>query len=416
MVSPYRRTKLCLEGWFYVMVFCFILSGAVFRQVNLLIFLAGLMLGPLLYNWRYAVETLRLVRVRRTLPRMVSAGEWFTVNLSVANDRRNLLSYGIVAEDAVRPAGSSVRQTATLSQTLVERLEPQSTVARAYSACIPRRGKYDFGPLVLESRFPLGLVEVGMIFPERQSLLVAPQVGKLTPKGRELLGFDPQGLRMLRRRMLDNEGEFYGVREWRAGDSRRLIHWRTVARTNRLAVRQFQPTQREDLTLALDGWLPASPQVADVEALENVVRLTATILAELSREGGTRVSVILAGKTLEDRHGVANSFFLTELLELLAEWEGGDERSPSEAADRALQRSLGSGNVVFLTSRTLAHLNAAVEAQPIAREDRFVSSRFLRLSSREESFQTLAMYSSVAKEAVAKPASADRAEPTKGRA
>lgn len=412
MASPYRRTKLCLEGWFYVMVFCFILSGAVFRQVNLLIFLAGLMLGPLLYNWRYAVETLRLVRVRRTLPRMVSAGEWFTVNLSVTNDRRNLLSYGVVAEDAVRPAGAARGKAAALSQTLVERLEPQSTVARAYSACIPRRGKYDFGPLVVETRFPLGLVEVGMVFPERQSLLVAPQVGKLTPKGRELLGFDPQGLRMLRRRMLDNEGEFYGVREWRAGDSRRLIHWRTVARTNRLAVRQFQPTQREDLTLALDGWLPASPQIADVEALENVVRLTATILAELSREGGTRVSVILAGKTLEDRHGVANSFFLTELLELLAEWEGGEAHAPSEAADRALQRSLGGGNVVFLTSRTLSDLNAAVEAQPIAREDSFVRSRFLRLSSRDESFQALAMYSPIAKEAAAKPASADRTEPT----
>jgi uncharacterized protein (DUF58 family) len=247
-----------------------------------------------------------------------------------------------------------------------------------------------------------------MVFPERQSLLVAPQVGRLTPKGRALLGFDPQGLRMLRRRMLDNEGEFYGVREWRAGDSRRLIHWRTVARTNRLAVRQFQPTQREDLTLALDGWLPPSPQPADIEALENVVRLTATILAELSREGGTRVSVILAGKTFEDRHGVANSFFLTEVLELLAEWQGGAERSPSEAADRALQRSLGSGNVVFLTSRTLADLTAAVAAQPIAREDSFVQGRFLRLSSREEAFQTLAFYEPIAKDAKAKPAASDR--------
>lgn len=407
MAAPYRRTKLCLEGWFYVMVFCFILSGAVFRQVNLLIFLAGLMLGPLLYNWRYAVETLRLVRVRRSLPRMVSAGEWFTVHLAVTNDRRNLLSYGVVAEDLIRPAGQADGSSA-VSQTLVERIEPQSTAARAYTACIPRRGKYDFGPLVVETRFPLGLVEVGMVFPERHSLLVAPQVGRLTPKGRELLGFDPQGLRMLRRRTLDNEGEFYGVREWRAGDSRRLIHWRTVARTNRLAVRQFQPTQREDLTLALDGWLPETPTPADVEALEDAVRFAATILAELSREGGTRVSVILAGRTLEDRRGVANSFFLTEILELLAEWQGGDSHAPSAAADRALQRSLGGENVIFVTSRTLADLNAAVEAQPIAREDNFIRNRFLRLSSRDESFRALATYAPIAAEAVTKSPDADR--------
>ncbi len=47
-----RKTTVCLETWYYLVVMGFILAGAMLREINLLIVLFGMMVGPLLYNWR----------------------------------------------------------------------------------------------------------------------------------------------------------------------------------------------------------------------------------------------------------------------------------------------------------------------------------------------------------------------------
>ena len=62
-------------------------------------------------------------------------------------------------------------------------------------------------------------------------------------------------------------GDFFGVREWQAGDSVRWIHWRGTARHGQLMVRQFEKHRRRDIVLLLDLWQPSQP---DEEHLENV--------------------------------------------------------------------------------------------------------------------------------------------------
>ena len=51
-MSRRQITRICPEGWYYLFVVLFIIGGAVLGQVNLLVVLAGLTIGPLLFNWR----------------------------------------------------------------------------------------------------------------------------------------------------------------------------------------------------------------------------------------------------------------------------------------------------------------------------------------------------------------------------
>src|SRR5438445_186493 len=54
------------------------------------------------------------------------------------------------------------------------------------------------------------------------------------------------------RRRLALEAEFHGLRQFRAGDSPRWIHWRTSARTGELVVREFDHGTHNDLVLILE--------------------------------------------------------------------------------------------------------------------------------------------------------------------
>ena len=54
-----RRAWLSREGWYYLGVLAFIVGGAVLKNVNLLVVLAGMMIAPLLINWRMVMESLR---------------------------------------------------------------------------------------------------------------------------------------------------------------------------------------------------------------------------------------------------------------------------------------------------------------------------------------------------------------------
>ena len=50
----FRRphTTICREGWYYLLVTAIVFIGAMVKEVNLLLLLAGMMMGLLLFHWQ----------------------------------------------------------------------------------------------------------------------------------------------------------------------------------------------------------------------------------------------------------------------------------------------------------------------------------------------------------------------------
>ncbi|WP_328984504.1 DUF58 domain-containing protein [Thiorhodovibrio winogradskyi] len=102
-----------------------------------------------------------------------------------------------------------------------------------------RRGYLRLPGLWLTRPDPLGLVQVRVRVPREQSLLVLPRrypAPRLSLPGRRQ--YQPGGWTLAG--AVGDSQEFIGLREYRPGDSPRLIHWPSWARSGSPQVKEFQ--------------------------------------------------------------------------------------------------------------------------------------------------------------------------------
>ena len=301
------------------MVLTFIIVGAVLRQINLLILLAGLMLGPLLLNWRIVAATLRRMSVRRKFPDHATAGSPFLIEVVATNDRPRLGSWAIAVQDNITLVNATPQVHRTKVEVLIPHVGPLDSSRTNYRCVLKRRGLYRFGSLRISTRFPLGLLRGSLTSQQETEFIVWPRIGRLTQRWTRVVESGTFGDRhsMHRQGFVEN-GEYYGVREWRPGDSRRWIHWRTSAKLGDLAVREFEQQRNRDLAIFLDLWQPNEPTPEDLNHVEVAVGFVATIVAESCRQGGKNLSVALAGDVKRIRSGSSSNMLMRELLDDVA--------------------------------------------------------------------------------------------------
>jgi uncharacterized protein (DUF58 family) len=142
-----------------------------------------------------------------------------------------------------------------------------------YETLCARRGWFEFPPITLTTRAPFGL------FSARRSMIASTSV-LVFPEYREL-----ERLTLLDR-MASAEntfahigvgGEVVGVREYRPGDSRRHIHWRSTARVGRLIVKEFAQETQPGLTIALDLRAASVIGLDENTTLELAIKVAATL-------------------------------------------------------------------------------------------------------------------------------------------
>jgi len=317
-----RGVTICLEGWYYGFVLAFIVVGAALRDINLLFILAGMMMGPLLFNWRLVVLAVRRLEVNRRLPEQVFAGRPFLVEIYGENQRRHLGSSMLVVEDAIASEGAEDGQPKDGRKASVRVVLPfvpaRQTRKEAYRITLPRRGKYRFGPLQVSTRFPMGLVKATFRFKHFEKIVAFPKLGRLSPHWMRLLESKRYGRHQVHSRQGPTDGDYYGLREWRPGDSKRWIHWRTTAKLGKLAVRQFEQQQNRDMAIVLDLWQPAEPTDDDVGRVEFAVSFAGTVVDELARRGGSQLMIASAGASAGRWSAKATAVFARLTLERLA--------------------------------------------------------------------------------------------------
>ena len=138
-----------------------------------------------------------------------------------------------------------------------------------------RRGPVGARGWVLESGDPLGFFrhegpavdsELALVLPRFTSLADRPHLREVEAS--------------LAAPRAGSGTEMFGVREYRAGDPLRRIHWRSSARHGELIVREFEPPGVQTLGIFCDP-SPASPEAAD-----QIARLAASEAWDCLRAGG----------------------------------------------------------------------------------------------------------------------------------
>ena len=143
---------------------------------------------------------------------------------------------------------------------------------------LPRRGVYELGPAEIRVADPFGLLGFSRLFPEKTEVVVYPKTHPLP--GFPLRGGDMEaGSRGSRGQRGD---EFASLREYRRGDDRRHIHWKSVARTGELFVKEFSLEAPRRHTVVLD--LRREGVRVNDDEVEDAVSAAASVLRHLDRE------------------------------------------------------------------------------------------------------------------------------------
>ena len=313
-----RQIRICREGLYYTLVVLAVLIGAFSRQLNLLMLLGSMLAGPLLFSLIYGRMALRHLVVARRLPPQLRAQERLRVDVTVANGHRWLGVWALQVEDVVqREEATPTRAEGAKVSVFFPNIAKRETQEISYEGYLPQRGRYHFGPLRISTRFPLGLIRHSRVIEGDEVLLVQPPLGQLNRQGAQILRENMAGSQRAQRQGL-LEADFYGLRDWRPGDSRRWIHWRTSARRGTLVVRQFEQRRSQDLALLVDLWQPPAAGKEHRERVETAVSFVATLLADACRQPGRGLIVNLAAAEPWHRSGAASPLFFREHMDALS--------------------------------------------------------------------------------------------------
>ena len=247
-------TRFTREGMQVLFMAIFVLLAAIMREVNLLIILAGTLLATLLIQWRVCAKTLIGITTYRRLPRSMHSRKGFEIELVIMNPKKWLGAWLVLAQDRMKYVSVDVASE-QISQgigLLYSSIAPRTTRIQRYRCLVQRHGKYQFLGTELTTRFPFGLLRGIMPHNGGDTFIVQPAIGQLTPSWLELFGVRTANARLRQTRSLSDEGDFFGLRAYRPGDSPRYIHWRSSARRDELVVKQFQQADSRELVVLLD--------------------------------------------------------------------------------------------------------------------------------------------------------------------
>ena len=369
-----NRVMLPREGLMYLIVMIVAFVASLIGRSNMLMLVFSIMAGPFVVNGWVIYSLLKNNRVSRRLPRSVMAGELVSVEVTLENRKRLFSTWLMVVRDQV----NRERQRRFLDgadeslepAVLFASVRPKSSRTACYQLRLGRRGLYQFGPMEVSTRFPLGLVERGYVSDVRSELLVHPQVGQLLPAWDESpqLATDPVQRAVTRRGVFDDE--FHHLRDYRAGDNPRDIHWRTSARRNGLMVREFHQSRDRGLLVLIELWQSEQPTQDELDRVELAVSFAATICVHhLKQTRGVHQTLFVAGGESARLNAETGGHMMESMLDCLAMVEAGAAESFSQLAQEAAQAANAVTRLVVITTRPRGYQSdkdSPVQALPAA--------------------------------------------------
>ena len=352
-----------VAGRVFVVLLIALFVGSFLGKSNPLLLVFSLMAPLLIFNGFISYTQLRRVRCDREPPERAEVGRATPVSVVLTGLRRRLPVWMMTVTDQIDgPVGGDVRMLQPLRPTVAFlKIPAVASVRRTYRVRLPKRGRYRIGPLQLDTRFPLGLVERGLIVGETSDLLVHPRVGRVNAGWRKKLARTRAQSAGVSRRAGTFDDDFHRVRDYQTGDDPRAIHWPTSARRGSLVVREFREVRDRPLAILVDLWTDGSDDAS--QRVERALELAATLAADQTR--GSQRSGLYCG-ILGVEHLTWDSAARTDiggLLDQMAVARAGGGGDAGLLAATWRERPVRDERVIWITTRP-GGLIAAADVPP----------------------------------------------------
>ncbi len=271
--------------------------------------LVGAMLGGMAVSSMIARSMVVAANVQRELPTRAWQFETIYFGYYLRNRRRRTPCLGLALHE-IAPRG----------------------VENAYGYCVhlpgkgvfragcrlsaENRGRVNLKGVRLTTKFPFGLVIVRRDVEQAASLVVWPAKGRIKSDmfrhgALEASSAPPS-------RLQGGQDEFFGLREYRTGDSPRWIHWKRSAGRETPVVREMAHPVPDVLFLAIDTKLDEKEPLAEWQR-ERLLRFAATLIDEALLRGfqvGMALATTAGVKVFPPAMGIGAR---TDLLDALAD-------------------------------------------------------------------------------------------------
>lgn len=323
LLPPPRRLSFTPEGTRFVVVTLAIGVAAINTGNNLLYLILAMMLSLIIISGILSEISLRMVEIKRFLPREAFAGEPFLVKITARNGKRLLSSISLTFHDHLDEGGLAGSQ-------YFLKLLPDGKAVESYRFTINERGVHVFQGGRLSTRYPFGLFLKSREAAVGDEMLIFPRIIDV----RDLLLESGVDEGELESRIKGRGTDLYGLRGYVLGDDRRAIHWKTSAKLSKLYIREFAREDVRKVLLLLDDCiLPGSE-----ELLEKGVTITASLASHFLHKG-YEVGLVTSREEIPLGIGMAHLFSILRVLALA---------SPGKDRERLYTRAKDGGGVLIL--------------------------------------------------------------------
>ncbi len=328
--EPRRRTRIVSTGVVFVVVVLVVGLAAGGRPNNLLVWVFSAMLASLLVSGIVSGFMLLGLRATRVVPRRGRVGEPLLVRYELVNRARFLPAYDIRVEEkpAVPPRAPSrgaspvePPRLAPAGNAWVLHIGPRDTV-HAEAVFRPlRRGPVRLSAFEVSSTFPFGFLRKVLRFEAEGETLIHPEI--LPVRAEVLSRVTAGGFGGHRMSGAPGGGDdFFGVREYRPGDSVRQIAWKRLAGTGRLASIERSRAVPPRVRILLDLRTPTDrirlAEGEDARTLEERAIVLAASLLALADRLGYEYALAVAGLDIPPNALRRGHFHREKLMSLLA--------------------------------------------------------------------------------------------------
>ncbi|HEY4246321.1 MAG TPA: DUF58 domain-containing protein, partial [Lacunisphaera sp.] len=316
LVFPARRHRISptVPGLFLMVLAMGIGTAAYNTSSNILFITLSLLLACLLLSGLLSWFNFMGVCWRLSPQGPWRVGHEAMVAVGIQNRKRWLPTYSLWAEMATQPKRAPlpeksdrelrVREILAAADKLIvrgrvfvrERIEPRGETTLEWLVKPTQRGEAFVELAAVGSLFPFGFLKKNIGVSLRETVLVWPaQISYQWTGAAATRAGVQQGRRTTR---VGRGDDLLALRDYNAGDSHRLIHWKASARLGRLMIRQFAAETHGGYLLRVD---PNAEVWTRPEQFELLCGFVGTMAEDLFAAGRLRGLVIDGGPTVETR-------------------------------------------------------------------------------------------------------------------